>query len=40
MKKKLAIMANSVLMGLAAAFVTTNSIVGHRPETPQELLKK
>jgi hypothetical protein len=40
MKIKLAIIANTVLMALAAAFVTTNSLSSHRPETPLELLKK
>jgi cyclic lactone autoinducer peptide len=40
MKNKLAIIANSSLMLLAAMFVTTNSWLGHRPETPLELLKK
>ncbi|MEK3909855.1 AgrD family cyclic lactone autoinducer peptide [Paenibacillus sp. FSL H7-0331] len=40
MKIKLAIVANMILMALAAVFVTTNSWIGHRPETPQELLKK
>jgi hypothetical protein len=40
MKNKIAIIANSGLMFLAAIFVTTNTIVGHRPETPLELLKK
>ncbi|WP_282936778.1 AgrD family cyclic lactone autoinducer peptide [Paenibacillus sp. RC67] len=40
MKRVLAILANSVLMTLATIFVTTNSYVAHRPETPQELLKK
>ncbi|WP_156043137.1 cyclic lactone autoinducer peptide [Paenibacillus sp. UNC451MF] len=40
MKNKLAIFANGILMTLAALFVTTNSISVHRPETPQELLKK
>ncbi|MCU6794658.1 cyclic lactone autoinducer peptide [Paenibacillus sp. WQ 127069] len=40
MKNKFAIIANSALMVLATIFVTTNSVLGHRPETPQELLKK
>ncbi|WP_240418929.1 cyclic lactone autoinducer peptide [Paenibacillus periandrae] len=40
MKTKLAIIANTVLMALAAVFVTTNSLAINRPETPQELLKK
>ncbi|GMX64196.1 hypothetical protein Elgi_34640 [Paenibacillus elgii] len=40
MKKKLAIIANSLLMALAAFFVGTNSLSINRPETPEELLKK
>jgi cyclic lactone autoinducer peptide len=40
MKMKVAIIANAVLMALAAVFVGTNSLIGHRPETPAELLKK
>ncbi|SFL24870.1 cyclic lactone autoinducer peptide [Paenibacillus sp. 1_12] len=40
MKLRLAIIANAALMSLAAIFVTTNSLIAHRPETPQELLKK
>ncbi|MBE1441155.1 AgrD family cyclic lactone autoinducer peptide [Paenibacillus sp. OAS669] len=40
MKTKLAYFANAILMTLAALFITTNSLIGHRPETPQELLKK
>lgn len=40
MRNKLAIFANSILMTLAAFFVSTNSVSIHRPETPQELLKK
>jgi hypothetical protein len=40
MKTRIAIIANSALMLLATIFVTTNSIIGHRPETPLELLKK
>ncbi|MCS7462236.1 cyclic lactone autoinducer peptide [Paenibacillus doosanensis] len=40
MKTKIAIIANTVLMILASVFVTTNSYIGHRPETPMELLKK
>ncbi|MCP3772124.1 cyclic lactone autoinducer peptide [Paenibacillus sp. MZ04-78.2] len=40
MKKKLAIIANSILMALAAFFVETNSLTLNRPETPEELLNK
>lgn len=40
MKKKLAIIVNSLLMALAAFFVVTNSLTMNRPETPEELLKK
>ncbi|TBL81189.1 AgrD family cyclic lactone autoinducer peptide [Paenibacillus thalictri] len=39
MKAKAAIIANAVLVIVAAFFVGTNSWIGHRPETPQELLK-
>ncbi|MCM3270074.1 cyclic lactone autoinducer peptide [Paenibacillus elgii] len=40
MKYKLAKFANFVLTNLAIFFVFTNSLVGNRPETPEELLKK
>ncbi|WP_090585837.1 MULTISPECIES: cyclic lactone autoinducer peptide [unclassified Paenibacillus] len=40
MKTKLAIVANTILVAVAALFVGTNSVLGHRPETPAELLKK
>ncbi|TDF95797.1 cyclic lactone autoinducer peptide [Paenibacillus piri] len=40
MKKWIAIIANSALVAVAAAFVTTNSVWDNRPETPLELLKK
>lgn len=40
MKKRMAIIANTILMAFAALMVGTNSIIVHRPETPQELLKK
>jgi len=40
MKKWIAIIANSALVAVAAAFVTTNSFWENRPHTPMELLKK
>ncbi|MFB6364705.1 cyclic lactone autoinducer peptide [Paenibacillus elgii] len=40
MKHKLAKIANSILLVFASVFVFTNSIFAHRPETPEELLKK
>jgi cyclic lactone autoinducer peptide len=40
MKTKVAFIANAVLMALATVFVTTNTVIGHRPETPQELLNR
>ncbi|MEK8126426.1 cyclic lactone autoinducer peptide [Paenibacillus filicis] len=40
MKTRLAIIANALLVAVATLFVGTNSIFGHRPETPAELLKK
>jgi len=40
MKLRLAIIANSALMALAALFVGTNCIFAHQPETPAELLEK
>ena len=40
MKLRIALIANGVLMALAALFVGTNCLAAHRPETPMELLKK
>jgi hypothetical protein len=40
MKSKAAFIANCILMALATVFVTTNTVLSHRPETPLELLKK
>jgi cyclic lactone autoinducer peptide len=39
MKKKLAVLANVVLMALGSVLVFTNSFYIHRPETPEEFLK-
>lgn len=40
MKYKLAVLANTFVTAVAVIFVSTNSVFVHRPETPQELLKK
>ncbi|MCC2684626.1 MAG: hypothetical protein K0R75_1525 [Paenibacillaceae bacterium] len=40
MKKQIAIYLNVVLMAVGSFLVFTNSYLVHRPETPQELLKK
>ena len=40
MKHKAAKIASTVLMALGTLFVFTNTFWNHRPETPQELLKK
>jgi cyclic lactone autoinducer peptide len=40
MKKQVAKLASIILMAVGAFFIFTNSGIWHRPETPQELLKK
>ncbi|WP_284640999.1 cyclic lactone autoinducer peptide [Paenibacillus silviterrae] len=40
MKKLIAIMANAVLVFIAATLMSTNSFWDNRPEAPAELLKK
>lgn len=39
MKTKIAIVLNTALVAVASLFVATNTVFGHRPETPEELLK-
>ncbi|MCZ8518100.1 MULTISPECIES: cyclic lactone autoinducer peptide [Paenibacillus] len=40
MKRNIAKIASIVLTIIASMFAYTNSIFVHRPETPEELLKK
>ncbi|MGF7032091.1 cyclic lactone autoinducer peptide [Paenibacillus mucilaginosus] len=40
MKTKIAKIAGLILTILASMFAYTNSLFAHRPETPEELLKK
>jgi cyclic lactone autoinducer peptide len=39
MKIKVAVAMNLVLVAVASFFVSTNSIFGHQPQPPEELLK-
>jgi cyclic lactone autoinducer peptide len=39
MKVKIAIYLNLFLVALASIFVTTNTMVAHQPQPPEELLK-
>jgi cyclic lactone autoinducer peptide len=38
MKKRIAAIANTLLVAIGAFFVFTNSFIVHRPETPEEFL--
>ncbi|XOK63297.1 cyclic lactone autoinducer peptide [Paenibacillus elgii] len=40
MKLRIAYFANILLVFFATMAVSTNSLMWHRPETPEELLKK